>query len=198
MKKGLLNIRFRCRGEQILAIFRRHCPGCITRRFLFKLSNVWSMMYSLLSVFWFFSLYMLKIKKLSMLTFVTCKVYTSVSSEMSGLDVILKFDFFEINVMILDFIWSIKSGVTDSVIRSNDECEIEIWLLPIHGFCISIMSVFFVNAYSKHEIIVLVDFAASPCLRYAFGTPSVLGSIHVNQHAKHAKKFYNILYMGVF
>ena len=38
-RKGLLNIRFRCRGEQILAISRRHCPGCITRRFLFKLSS---------------------------------------------------------------------------------------------------------------------------------------------------------------
>ena len=66
-EKDLLNIRFKCRGEQILIIFRRHCSGCITRRFLFKLPfsmgmnmeflielNVWFILMMRRANFWFF------------------------------------------------------------------------------------------------------------------------------------------------
>ncbi len=48
------------------------------------------------------------------------------------------------------------------------ECEIVIWFDSIHDSCMHIMFIFFFKSYSRHDIIVFVDFAQLCCKNLIF------------------------------
>jgi hypothetical protein len=123
-----------------------------------------SIVYSSEFVFWHFSLYTFKTVKFSMFVSEILRIWMSESEHKFDRDVIENLNDLETNVItrcLWLFSWSDK-------ILLYVECEIVIWFVSIHDSCMHIMSIFFSRSYSRHNIIVFVDFAQLCCRNLIF------------------------------